>query len=102
MTAVNAAGTLVAALSREALRRLAPGVADDDRVHTLADTFALDLCGLLNRLRADELRALAAALKLSDGGDVLALRGRLWHWGAEHEAGGPALVGTPLQPRPVA
>jgi hypothetical protein len=102
---VNASGVLIAALSRAALRRLAPGSADDDRIAALADTFALDLCGLLNRLRVDELRALATQLKLpatATHGDVLALRAALWQWGAEAEAGGAALLGTTLQPRPVA
>lgn len=98
---MNASGVLIAALPRAALRRLAPGVPDDDRVAALADVFALDLCGLLNRLRGDELRALAIALRLPDTGDVLALRATLWQWGAEAEAGGPAWLGTAIQPRPV-
>jgi hypothetical protein len=99
---VNASGVLIAALPRAALRRLAPGAPDDDRVAALAETFALDLCGLLNRLRVDELRALALALRLPDRGDVLALRATLWQWGAELEAGGGAWLGTAVQPRPIA
>ncbi|HUQ02811.1 MAG TPA: hypothetical protein VM261_09970 [Kofleriaceae bacterium] len=102
---MNASGVLIAALSRSALRRLAPGVADDERVAALSDVFALDLCGLLNRLRADELRALAAQLRVPSadpGADVLALRAALWQWGAEAEAGGGAWLGSTLQPRPVA
>ncbi len=99
---MNASAVLCSALPRAALRRLAPGVPDDDRAVALADDFALDLCGLLNRLRADELRAIAVALRLPDEGDVLALRARLWQWGAEAEAGGAAWLGSALQPRPVA
>jgi hypothetical protein len=100
---VNAAGALAASLSRATLRRLAPGVADDDRVAAVGGAFALDLCGLLNRLRVDELRALVAARRVEVGGDdALALRVALWEWGARGEAGSAAWLGSPLQPRPAA
>ncbi|MCL4228711.1 MAG: hypothetical protein KJZ91_29945 [Myxococcales bacterium] len=98
---MNAAGALAATLPRAALRRLAPGVPDDDRAGAVARAFAFDLCGLLNRLRADELRAAAAAARLPVAGDALALRLALWRWGAVAEAGGEGWLGTPLQPVPV-
>jgi len=99
---VNAACALACSLPRATLRRLAPGAPEDDRVAVIADRFALDLCGLLNRLRADELRALAASCRIAAGDEALALRIALWEWGAAAEAGGAGWLGTPLQPRPAA
>ncbi len=99
---MNAAGMLAAALPRAALRRLAaPDVAEDDRVAAVAAAFALDLCGLLNRLRADELRALAVTHRVPAHGDAAAVRLMLWRWGAAREASGTAWLGTALQPEPV-
>ena len=98
---MNAVAALVGTLPRATLARLAPGLPEDDRAAAVADRFALDLCGLLNCLRAAELRVLAAARRLDAAGDVCALRRGLWQWGAALEAGGDAWIGTPLQPRPV-
>jgi hypothetical protein len=100
---VNAACALIAALPPPTRRRLAGGrhdAAAEDAA--LAARFAGDLVALLNCLRADELRGLCAARRLGDGGDAGALRARLWRWGALAEAGGAALLGTPVQPIPVA
>lgn len=98
---MNAARVLVSSLPRATLRRLAPGVPEDDRAGAVSARFELDLCGLLNCLRADELRALLAAHRRLPEGDALALRRALWEWGAAYEAAGAAVTGTPLQPRPV-
>ncbi|HVK77987.1 MAG TPA: hypothetical protein VM734_31990 [Kofleriaceae bacterium] len=102
---MNAARILVGHLDRPALRRLAPrGAADGDdgaRAAALAAAFELDLCGLLNRLRGDELAGLARRLKLADpDADAGAVRAALWWWGARLEAGGDHLAGSPVQPVP--
>jgi hypothetical protein len=67
----------------------------------LARRYQADLPALLNACVHDELRELARTLRLPDDGAAPALRERLWLWGAEHEAGSRAHVGTALQPRPV-
>lgn len=97
---MNAARVLVRSLPRATLRRLAPTLPEDERAEAVGGRFDLDLCGLLNCLRADELRALLAAQRLDADGDALALRATLWHWGARQEAGGTDRLGTPLQPCP--
>ena len=108
---VNAVTALAARLPRSALARLAPGAraqaaADGDPALVLAveRSFELDLVALLNRLRAAELDHLARGLGLAtapaEPRDAGALRTALWRWGATAEAGGDALLGTPVQPIP--
>lgn len=113
---MNAAHALAARLPRTALRRLvgvtaradrgAPTAAaagddgDDEVAARVAERFACDLPGLVNRLRHAELRALADQLLLGGATDAGALRVALWRWGAIVEAGGPHWLGTPLQPMP--
>ncbi|HTM21116.1 MAG TPA: hypothetical protein VL172_11425 [Kofleriaceae bacterium] len=104
---MNAVFELVTALPRPALGRLLRGRGlrgggDPDRLRRrLADHFALDLAGLLNLATRDELELMAAAARLSAGGAIGELRARLWRHGAEREAGGPAWLGTALQPVPI-
>jgi len=108
MPLVNAAHALTARLPRAALRRLVgasvPDAEDDAGSSSLAARvgarFASDLPGLINRLRLDELRELATALKLHGGTDAGTLRVGLWRWGALAEAGGAHWLGTALQPMP--
>ncbi len=113
---VNAAAALAACLPRTALARLVPDEhgpraraqadveGDAALVAAVAAGFALDLVGLLNRLRAAELEHVAAALALPElrGKDAGALRAALWRWGALAEAGGDHHLGSALQPVPVA
>lgn len=100
---MNAAHALLARLPHAAVRRLAGAtVRDDDAADRAAARFAGDLPGLVNRLRQDELRALAAALRLDGATDAGALRAALWRWGAIAEAGGAQHLGTALQPVPQA
>ncbi len=104
---MNAVFELVAGLPREAVRRaLRAGGSrtggDPERLRRrLADRFALDLAGLLNLATRGELEAMAAAAALPTDGSIGELRARLWHHGAVREAGGPAWLGTPVQPVPV-
>jgi len=74
------------------------GRADLERRLELA--FAGDLAALLNRLRKEELAALARAIDVDGDGAVGALRARLWRAGAALEAGGEAELGSPWQPIP--
>ena len=76
--------------------------ADDDRLaERLGRRFELDLVGLLNACRKDELAALARAIGVRADADAPALRRALWRWGAVREAGGTAYLGSRLQPEPV-
>lgn len=100
---MNAAHVLTARLPRATLRRLLGARArdDDDALAAHAgDRFAGDLSALVNRLRHDELRALALAVKLDGPPDAGGLRVALWRWGAIVEAGGAHWLGTPVQPVP--
>ena len=104
---MNAVRTLAARLPRSALRRLIGARVRDDRdgdddalATAVVDRFAGDLPGLVNRLRHDELRTLAAAVNLDGPSDAASTRAGLWRWGAIAEAGGAHLLGTPLQPVP--
>ena len=47
------------------------------------------------------MEAIARGLELLPTGGVGELRARLWYRGAEREAGGRGLVGSPLQPVPI-
>jgi hypothetical protein len=101
---MNAALVLIQHLHRDAQRRLARSAGADLRAQTIAQGFDLDLCGLLNRLRASELAELAHAVEVARDparDDVGSLREALWRWGARLEARGDHLVGTSLQPTPV-
>ncbi len=99
---MNAVLALVPHLGRAVLRRLAPDAADDHRGRAIGRAFELDLCALLNCLRAAELTELARAVRIPVAVDaeVGALREALWRWGARLEAGGDHLAGTALQPVP--
>ncbi|MBK9037112.1 MAG: hypothetical protein IPL61_38690 [Myxococcales bacterium] len=102
---MNAARALVAQLPRATVRRLAAATIKDDDGAVAAgvgDRFAGDLAGLLNRLRIDELRAVAHAVAAAVPSDapVGDVRARVWAWGARAEAGGDGWLGTPVQPVP--
>lgn len=88
---MNAAAVLLALVAPATARRL--GADAEAR-------YRGDLVSLLNRLRKDELSALAARLRLAADDDVGGLRAALWRWGALAEAGGSAWLGTPVQPVP--
>ncbi len=102
---MNASRELVRSLDRATLRRLhgARGVEldTDELRRRVADRYAGDLAGLLNRLRRSGLEPLVTERDLSTEGGVGDLRARLWMWGAELEAGGRDHLGTALQPVPV-
>ncbi len=70
--------------------------------NAVRERFALDLAGFLNLADRDALDHLATGCKLGTRGTVGEIRSRLWRWGAEREAGGSHLIGTPVQPLPVA
>jgi hypothetical protein len=70
--AVNAAAVLLALVAPATARRL--GADAEAR-------YRGDLVSLLNRLRKDELSALAARLRLAADDDVGGLRAALWRWG---------------------
>jgi hypothetical protein len=116
---VNAVRYFVRHLSPDAIVRLARHrsgrfdatapvddvAARDDLIDAVGDRFAGDLVELLNACRGDDLDRLARAVGIDApavrGPRQPAMRDALWRWGAALEAGGPALAGTPLQPRPV-
>jgi hypothetical protein len=123
---MNAARALIARLPRAAILRLLalrpsrfaapdpqfPAAVPDEEVPDrdlapaalvgrLARRHDRDLAGLLNVCRRDELEGLARAVGVPAAATPPDLRAALWRWGAEREAGTAALLGTPLQPRPV-
>ncbi len=103
--AMNATRELVRFLDRATLRRLhgARGVELDSAElrRRVAERYAEDLAGLLNRLRRSGLEPLAVEHGLPTDGAIGELRARLWMWGAEREAGGRDHLGSALQPVPV-
>ncbi len=90
----NAVTSWAQLLERPTLRRLGG-------MRKLVERFGLDLAGLLNRLRRDELDSLAGSLGVACDGTIGSLRARLWLVGAEIEAGGIFHLGSAVQPAPI-
>jgi hypothetical protein len=97
----NAALQWIPHLPRPTLRRLAGRWRAGDLGAAVGERFALDLAGLLNRLRRTELEGLAAALGVETDGHIGQLRARLWIAGAAFESAGEPVLGTAVQPTPI-
>lgn len=82
---------------RDAIDR---AVREGDLDRAARTAFELDLVGLLNAARREDLEGMAAALREPPTGSIGDLRVRLWRRGAELEAGGPSELGRPWQPVP--
>jgi len=96
---MNAALHFTSLLPHPVRARLA-GAERADIDGALERAFAGDLAALVNRLRREELAALARAIGVDGGGAIGALRARIWRAGAALEAGGEAELGSPWQPVP--